>query len=348
MAWLSRFLRRMGLKAVARWLGDRAITRHESEDANRDLRLLGFRKAAWGLLLRRRAQAAARLGGWTIVAPCLDGRFVFACAGEDSGVGWEILEHGTYEPHVVEIYRRTLRPGMTVLDVGGNIGFHALHAASLVGAGGRVIAIEPDPKNAGLIRLAASQNPGFRIELIEAALSDRDGDVVLSDLGNPSNSGARFVHEDRAVLDGLVHGPQPRFRSVPAFAWDARFLDTKIDFVKIDVEGFEPRVVRGMERSLARHRPIVLSELAPSNLASLGGSSAEEYLAWFRARGYACRILAEGSEGLVAATPESIAKQLRGRHHIDVLFEPQKAPARLADDSGEAGSVPPLYSGSQP
>lgn len=323
MSWPGRFARRAVLGAVARWLGGGELSEEESAAAQRDLELLGFRKAAWGLLLKRRAGAALRAGGMTILAPCLDGRFVFACAGGDSGVGWEILEHGTYEPHVVAFYRRTLRPGMSVLDVGANIGFHALHAASLVGAEGRVVAVEPDPANAALLRLAASRNAGFRIEVVEAALSDREGELVLSDLGNPANSGARFVHEERAVLDRLVHGPVPTFRRVAAFPWDARYLETRIDLVKMDVEGFEPRVARGMERSLLRHRPVVLSELAPSNLASLGGVSAEDYIAWFRERGYECSILDEPTGSSSLATASSLAAGLRGKHHVDVVFEPR-------------------------
>jgi hypothetical protein len=109
---------------------------------------------------------------------------------------------------------------------------------------------------------------------------------------------------------------------VPAFSWDARYLESPIDLVKMDVEGFEPRVARGMERSLARHRPIVVSELAPSNLSSLGGVTAEAYIDWFRQRGYACSILDEAGAS-VPATSEALATSLRGKHHADVVFEPR-------------------------
>jgi len=323
MAGPDRAVRRVALAAIARFLDGPPLSAGESAAVMRDLDLLGFRKAAWGLLLKRRAAAALQDGGMTILARALGGRFVVACSGDDSGVGWEILEHGTYEPHVVAFYQRNVRPGMTVLDVGANIGFHALHAASLVGSEGRVIAVEPDPRNAGLLRLALAQNSGFRLEVIEAALSDRDGEVILSDLGNPSNSGARFVHENQAVLDGLVHGPAPRFRNVPAFAWDSRYLATPIQFVKMDVEGFEPRVARGMERALAQHRPTVLSEFAPSNLRNLGGTEPAAYLQWFRERGYRCSVLVEPSGATEPADAARLAARLGTAHHVDVVFEPE-------------------------
>lgn len=324
MAGLGRAARRAALAGIARWVGGGRLDGAEAAAAERDLDLLGFRKAAFGLLLRRRARAALEArSGMTILASCLDDRFVCACAGDDTAVGWEILAHGTYEPHVVAFYAHTLEAGMTVLDVGANIGFHALHAASLVGPEGRVIAVEPDARNAALLRLAMERNPELRIELLEAALSDREGPVVLSDLGNPANSGARFVHEDRAVLERLVHGPAPTYRAVEAFPWDARHLDRPLHLVKMDVEGFEPRVARGMERALARHRPIVLSEYAPSNLAQLGGTTAADYLRWFEQRGYSCSILDEADAARVAASPSALAERLRGRHHIDVVFDPK-------------------------
>ena len=118
-------------RALLGWIGfavaGTPVQSAETSEVDRDLALLGFRKAARGFLLRRMAAAALREGEMTILSRGLGGRFVLASSGGDQGVGWEILERGTYEPHIVRFYERTLRPGMTVLDVGANIGFHALH-----------------------------------------------------------------------------------------------------------------------------------------------------------------------------------------------------------------------------
>jgi len=313
-------------RALLGWIGravtGRGIGAHERDAVDRDLALLGFRKAARGLLLRRMAAAALRDGGMTVLAPCMGGRFVLACAGDDLGVGWEILEHGTYEPHLARFYERTLRPGMTVLDVGANIGFHALHAARLVGPSGRVFAVEPDPGNAALLRMSVARNDGISVEVIEAALSDLEQELVLTDLGNAANSGARFTHPDRASLEALVHGPSPLFRSVPAHRWDDLHPEVPIDLVKLDVEGFEPRVVRGMEQSLARFRPTVVSEFAPSNLETLGGVEPAAYLAWFRERGYAAHVVLEPGGETVPADDASLRRALARRHHADLAFSP--------------------------
>src|SRR4029079_568435 len=96
--------------------------------------------------------------------------------------------------------------------------------------------------------------------------------------------------------------------------FDLLHADLPVDLVKLDVEGFEPRVVRGMERMLARCRPIVVSEYAPSNLRALGGTQPEEYLAWFHAHGYAARIL-DGDAPPRPAEASALARALGAAHH---------------------------------
>jgi FkbM family methyltransferase len=309
---------------VDRLLNGRSLDGAEREQARAELRLWGFRKAARGLLLRRMMRGALDAGGATIVAPALGGLFRIACPAGDLGVGWEILEHGVYEPHVVAFYKRRLRSGMTVADVGANIGFHALHAASIVGPSGRVIAVEPDPETAGLLRLSltlgATPPP---VEVVEAALSDEAGQVVHSDLGNAANSGARFTHKERSRLEPLVHGAAPRFRTVRALRWDDVYLDTRVDFVKIDIEGFEPFAVRGMERSLERHRPLVLSEFAPANLEQIGGIPPASYVTWFAERGYRCEKVLEPGGELAPVDAASVVQTVGEKHHADLLFTPR-------------------------
>lgn len=269
------------------------------------------------------ARAAFGSGGATILAPARDGLFTVALPASDFGVGWEILEHGTYEPHLVAFYRSHLRPGMRVLDVGANLGFHALHAASLVAPQGRLMAVEPDPVNASLLRLSLTlERRGAAVEVLEAALSDSDGELILSDLGNAPNSGARFTHPDRRTLERYVHGPAPRFDTVRALRWDDHFGSFAMNLVKLDVEGAEPRVLRGMERSIERYRPVIVSELAPSNLASLGGIEPRDYLSWFRAHGYGWSILQDdGTEKPLASERDALAA-VGGRHHVELVLRP--------------------------
>ena len=313
--------RRALLGLISRAAVGGSIAPEEEERLAGELRLLGFRGALRTHLLRRMMGAALRGGEVRLVFPALDGLFTLACSTQDTGVGSEILGTGIHEPHVVEFYRGFLRPGMVVVDVGANIGFHALHAAKLVQPGGRVVAVEPDPVNAGLLAFSVTLNSGLPVEVIQAALSDEGGTLILSDLGNAGNSGARFTHRDRASLERLVHGPQPWFSTAPALRWDDGHLELPISLVKIDVEGHEPQVLRGMEKAIARHRPVILTEFAPSNLRDLGGVEPTDYLAWFRERGYRGAVLDEAG-GPPRPLSGEAAPDPGERHHVDLVFTP--------------------------
>ncbi|HEX9426863.1 MAG TPA: FkbM family methyltransferase [Candidatus Polarisedimenticolia bacterium] len=307
---------------ICHLLAGRGIAPPERAGLRDDLRLAGFRRAARAFVLRR-LTGGHRGEGAPILTSALDGALPLFVSAGDAAVGREILETGIYEPHLVALYRRLVKPGMTVVDIGANIGFHALHAALLVGPGGRVIAIEPDPRNAALLRLSLAISPAPPpVELIEAALSDAGGTILMSDLGNPGNSGARFTHRDRALLERLVHGAAPSFRSVPALRWDDHRFDTPIDLVKIDVEGSEPQALRGMERSLRRHRPILIAEFAPANLQSIGGIEPDGFLRFIEELGYDIAVVETGGSADppdAAGARAAIEARLRGRHHVDLL-----------------------------
>ena len=259
-------------------------------------------------------------GDAAVVTAALGGRFTMLVRPDDHGPGAEILATGTWEPHLAALWPKLVRPGAAVVDVGANVGFHALHAAVLAGPSGRVLAVEPDPGNARLLRASCRLLAGAApVEVIEAALSDTDGELVLSDLGNAGNSGARFTHTDAAALQSLVHGPAPTFERVPALRWDARFGDIPVDLVKIDIEGWEPVAVRGMERCIETFRPAVVSEFAPSNVAGLGGTEPAAYLDWFLSRGYRAWIV---DEPYGALTPLPGRNWQPETHHADLLFLP--------------------------
>jgi FkbM family methyltransferase len=290
--------------------GDRARTRT-------DVELGGFRDALRSVLLQAWLGADA-----SVVTPALGGLFKVVVRPDDHGPGAQIARHGVWEPQVAAWWPRLVNPGATIVDVGANVGFHALHAAVLAGPRGRVVAVEPDPENVSLLRMACSLLSGAApVEVVEAALSDKDGTLVFSDLGNPGNSGARFTHPEEEVLRRLVVGPAPTFSVVRALRWDDHFGEVPIDLVKLDVEGAEPLVLRGMTASLERFRPAVLSEFAPGNLEQLGGVRAEDYLTWFFTRRYRAWAVSE-PDGALKAIPN--ARWRPGEHHADLLLLPEE------------------------
>ena len=306
-----------GLRLLVRVATGAALPDGDVSRVRGEVELGGFRGALRSALLRAWLGADA-----SVIVPALGGLFKVVVRPDDHGPGAQIALSGVWEPHLAAWWPRLVKPGATIVDVGANVGFHALHAAVLAGPRGRVVAVEPDPGNARLLRLACSLLSGAApVEVVEAALSDHDGTLAFSDLGNPGNSGARFTHPEEETLRRLVHGPAPTFSEVRALRWDDHFGDVKIDLVKLDVEGYEPIVVRGMAVSVERFRPAVVSEFAPGNLEHLGGVRAEEYLAWFFARGYRAWIVREPDGALEPITAPGWRPP---QHHADLLLLPEE------------------------
>jgi len=155
-----------------------------------------------------------------------------------------------------EALRRKLGPGATFFDVGANIGFFTLFGARLVGPAGRVLAFEPVPANAAAIRAHAAAN-GFRwVEVREQAVGERSERTTLS---VPSDASWAFLeHRDpgRKVAERLA---------VEAVALDDLRDLPRPDVVKIDTEGAEADVLRGMRGLVERHRPVILAEMHANN-----------------------------------------------------------------------------------
>lgn len=202
----------------------------------------------------------------------------------DPGAGNAAYATGANERPVQEALAGALRPGDTVLDVGANVGFLTVIAARLVGAGGRVVAFEPVPDNARQIRRNAKLNRLGNIEVVESAVADRTGTATLVL--------ARFA--GGAALEGADRPPDAcGERTVPVVTLDEWCAGASVPapaLVKIDVEGAELAVLRGMAGLLAGPRPALLIEVddpavagAEAKAAACGGFCAD--------RGYHVRRL---------------------------------------------------------
>lgn len=160
---------------------------------------------------------------------------------------------GTYEPGVLRFIERELRPGDVFVDVGAHIGVHALTAARRLRelGGGQVFAIEPTHDSANKLRTTAARN-GLGLTVVETALGDAPGTVDL--YADPA-----YGIEDAGVRSQYGSGRVVQRIPVTTFdAWAKEVGLSRVDLVKIDVEGAEPLVLRGMQESLERLRPRAL------------------------------------------------------------------------------------------
>jgi FkbM family methyltransferase len=175
---------------------------------------------------------------------------------------------------LMELLLGALGTGDVFLDVGANTGLFVLPIAELVGRQGRVLAFEPAPDAAHVLRSEArARGVLSRISLYEIALSDEAGSLALrADPAHPNDTTKRSLF----MKDGPVVAEVP-IRALDELVGSGDVeLPRRIDAVKIDVEGAEARVLSGMRRTLARHRPrIMVIETIERHLNRAGSSVAE-------------------------------------------------------------------------
>ena len=159
-----------------------------------------------------------------------------------------------YEPDTTQYFKNTITPGMTVVDVGANLGYFTRLTASLVGPTGAVYAFEPDADNFLLLKENTKQFQNVR--LIQNAVSDKEGMVTF------------YLSPKMGMHSLLKKRGSGRSVTVPSTTLDRLYGETDIHFVKIDVEGAEKLVFLGMKKLLSR-KPIVVFEYNPLDSKAL-------------------------------------------------------------------------------
>lgn len=181
-----------------------------------------------------------------------------------------------YEHETSLLFVRTLRPGDTVIDVGGNAGYFSMLAAALVGPQGRVVTAEANPRLVALIRETAAMNGAGHVQVEAAAVSDHNGQLIFSANGDHDSNGG--VAPGKAPGDALLSN-----ENVSQFVAQATTLDAlaarcgldHIRLVKIDTEGHELQVLRGAAGLLAAGRIDFIA--AEMNLMGLPFHGADQH-----------------------------------------------------------------------
>ncbi len=164
------------------------------------------------------------------------------------------LYSGVYEQAFADCLPNLVQPGMTVFNIGANIGYFTLALARLVGPNGSVVAFEPAPQPLKRLRRHVELNHLANVKIEPVALSDFNGTAIFS-LGSSQAQG-RF--EDLPYVK-----PTDARITVECLTLDT-YLDQKNivpHLVLLDVEHAEGRVLRGMSQTLTRHQPILLIEM---------------------------------------------------------------------------------------
>ena len=171
-----------------------------------------------------------------------------------------------------------VKPGQTVIDVGAAVGTYTIALSDLVGASGRVIAIEPLPEQFEVLVSNARSARHKNITCLEFAAGEKSGSCYMAvprqgGIPNWYMAQVSAAEADAAVLQ---------------VALDDLPLTGTVSFLKVDAEGHDFFVLRGANRLVTEHRPVIYAEAAEAEMEK-----------WLAERGYAAPVTAPGSPNRV-------------------------------------------------
>jgi len=247
----------------------------------------------------------------------------------DKGVSRQLIIDGTRETLSIEIVRRELKKGDIVVEVGANIGYYALFESQLIGEKGRIYAIEPVSSNLELLRKNIELNGYSNIDLYPFAIGESNGihSMYLTTWRNkPSLRDITGTRKEKHFTEEI---------KVEVMAFDDFIKDKSYpNFVRMDVEGYEYHIIRGMKDTLQRKLPLTL--LIEFHFHLMTRQESTEILDTLRSAGF--RIVDVVSEAppfgihrhkllskIIYSTESVIEKKLSNRkplaRHLDMSFD---------------------------
>lgn len=221
---------------------------------------------------------AAQQRGLTVPlsVPWYGGTTVEVTLGTDNSLCLYVC--GSYEPNEFTFLDGVLKAGMTFVDVGANDGLYTLFAAGKVGDAGRVVSVEPSSRERSHLQHNLERNAIGNVTVVAAALGAAGGvaDLKVADGHHTGhNTLGDFAHGDVAIAGS----ERVEVETLDTLA--GRLGLSRIDVIKIDVEGAEGSVLAGARQTLASWRPILLLEVNDVALRAQG-NSADALLALLR------------------------------------------------------------------
>ena len=185
---------------------------------------------------------------------------------KDGGINRDLFLYGFREPECTKIFKNELFEGMKIADIGANIGYYVLIEAQIIGNSGKIYAIEPEPGNFKMLKKNVEINSYTSlVKFHNVAVSDRVGKIpfVISSESNHHRLlsqklyGCKQIEVDTTTLDELLDGKE-------------------VDMIRMDPEGAEWLILKGMEKILNNQKPLKLFiEVHPKLIIEYGGDVEE-------------------------------------------------------------------------
>ena len=237
----------------------------------------------------------------------------------DWDVGENLIDTKLHEPHVTNFLKEHLQEGMTFIDVGANVGYFTLTAATKVGKSGKVIAVECNPRNCELIYMSLHRNGFDQVTVYPFAVSDTQKLMNFSWGFSNGFVGELNKDDEEAFI-------------VPAVTLDSLLKsETGVDVIKMDIEGSEARAWQGMQETIVNHHPVLLMEFFPALLERVSAAKADDFLDSVFACGYSAAVLRRDQEMVTTFSTRDVIDEWekeRGqvgdvaKTYLDLVFFP--------------------------
>ena len=215
----------------------------------------------------------------------IEGRKMFT--QNNDGLALSIFK--IYEPNQTEIVKKYVHEGDIVVDIGAHVGYYTLLMAQLVGENGKVYSFEPDPVNFQLLKKSVEINGFENVILIQKAVSNITDKVKL------------FLGDNDSAINRIYDaklGDAKESIDVESIRIDEYFKenDELIDFIKIDSEGSEIKIINGMKQFLSRNQELVMmTEFFPF-LIKKSGDEPNQYLKSLEKSGFSLYNILDKNE----------------------------------------------------
>jgi len=211
------------------------------------------------------------------------------------------------EKYEIELFKKSVKSGMTVVDIGANIGLYTVLASQLVGPKGKVIAFEPEPSNLKLLKKHVNAKALNNVIVVPKALSNSVGTIKLFkdglNLGNHSISSKNllvecgYVSVDSTTLDKYFNSTSKRKR---------------VDIIKSDAQGAEGAIFSGGEKLLQDSKAMIIMEFWPDAIEATGGNP-QKLLTTLKSKGYKIKLIDKLRKSLRLVDPGELIKSCKNR-----------------------------------
>ena len=225
------------------------------------------------------------------------------------------LNFGVYEKAETKFFQTACHSGMTFLDVGANIGYYTALGARAVGPNGKVIALEPDPESFKYLEQTIAANAVGNVQAFPIAASDVPATLPLYI--------SRDNRGDNRLYQPGADWPKIEVEAQPIDALLAENDIETLDFIKIDVQGYEPKVIAGLRDTITRSPKLtLLSEFWPKGIRDAGGDP-EDFLNTLRDLGLTLHELKADGELTELKDDADLIARHQGRRYTNLVGRKQ-------------------------